>query len=201
MPGKKPAKYLRPYVDAIERHGGGFEALLWTSPQTQALRFAAMCQIYDFSNKSVVDVGCGRADFLDYLIGRNIPLDHYVGLEAIDQMAAAAELKHHRHCTIVRADFVTEPSRMFVGADVAVFCGSLNTLSTDEFYQTLRRALDAASEAVVFNFLSSPKLAGAKFLTWHKTEKVAQFLIQLGARITTLSDYYDGDCTIAAIRA
>ena len=34
--------YVQPYLDAFERHGGGFESLLWASPHTQRLRFDAI---------------------------------------------------------------------------------------------------------------------------------------------------------------
>jgi hypothetical protein len=197
-PSDDSAHYLRPYLDAVERHGGGFESLLWTSPASQAARFDALAELYDFSGKSILDIGCGRADFLDYLLAHRIEPNHYVGIEAVEVIAQAAERKQHRHCTIVYADFVREPKRLFVGADVAICCGSLNTLSTEEFYQTLRRAFDAAGEALAFNFLCSPKLAAAKFLTWHEREEVKAFLKPLSSRCGELTDYYDGDCTMIA---
>lgn len=196
--GDQPARYLRPYLNAVQQHGGGFPALLWTSPASQAARFEALCRSYHFSGKSIVDLGCGRADFLDYLLSRNIVPNHYVGLEAIEPIAQSAERKQHPNCTITRADFVKEPARMFVGADAVVCCGSLNTLTADEFDQTLRRAYDAAVEAVVFNFLCSSKLAAAEFLAWHRIDDVHKFMHSLGAECDHISDYYDGDCTIVA---
>ncbi|HWB53788.1 MAG TPA: class I SAM-dependent methyltransferase [Tepidisphaeraceae bacterium] len=197
-PSDDAARYLRPYLNAVELHGGGFPALLWASPASQAARFAALANLYDFTGKSIVDIGCGRADFLDYLLANDMEPNHYVGIEAVEAIAQSAERKQHRSCTILHADFVREPRRMFVGADAAVCCGSLNTLSSEEFYQTLRRAFDAAAETLVFNFLCSPKLAAAKFLTWHRQEDVRRFLQSLSSRTNESSDYFDGDCSMIA---
>jgi hypothetical protein len=159
-----------------------------------------LARIFDLHNKSILDAGCGRADFLDFLLNRNIIPNHYVGLEALDNLASAAEQKHHSSCTIVRADFIAEPVRMFVGADAVIFCGSLNTLNVTEFYKTLTRAIDAATDAVIFNFLCSDRLAAAKYLTWHHRQEVESFARTMGERIEVLNDYIDGDCTIAIFK-
>jgi len=192
--------YLAPYVRAALRHGAGFDSLLWASPTTQAQRFDAIARLCDLQNKSILDVGCGRADLCDFLVERSIQVYDYIGLEAVDSLATAAEAKPHEHCRILRGDFVSEPKILFVGADVLIFSGSLNTLNTPDFYASLRRALDACAEAVVFNFLSSPMLAGRNFLTWHRTSDVLAFarsLCGFGAgAIATLSDYIDGDTTV-----
>jgi hypothetical protein len=195
---KNAPKYLRPYRDAIDRDGAGFSSLLWSCPASQHARFEALTRLYNFAGKSLIDVGCGRADLLDYLLERNFFPNHYVGIEAIEEFASAAERKQHRDCTIVRADFLREPRRLFVGADAVVYCGSLNTLSVDEFYQTLERGFDAAAEVLVFNFLCSPALAAAQFLTWHDKKDVRKFLEERSEKVDAIDDYRDGDCTMIA---
>lgn len=193
--------YLEPYLQAADRHGGTFGALLWASPQSQAARFRALTRAYRFKGKSILDAGCGRADFLDYLIDSSLEPDHYVGLEAVDVLADAAEQRHAvDRAMIVRADFVRDPIRLFVGADAVVFSGSLNTLSQPEFEKTIRLAFDAATEALVFNFLSSPRLAGAKHLNWHRLDDVTRLIEELTPDYTIIDDYMDGDTTLAARR-
>lgn len=193
----KPPTYLEPYVEAARRHGPGFGSLLWASPVTQAARFDAFMRLCDFHGKSILDAGCGRADFLDFLLNRGIVPDHYVGLEAVETLAAAAERKRHRNCTIVRADFVLEPARLLVGADIVVFSGSLNTLDVAPFSATVQSAFEAAGERLVFNFLSSASLAAARFLTWHHTTDVLRLARSLTPDVQSLEDYLVGDCTVA----
>jgi SAM-dependent methyltransferase len=189
-------KYLVPYMRAAQRYGGDFRALLWASLRTQAARFEAFCRLADFHGATVADIGCGRADFLDHLLARGIRPAHYVGLEAVDAIAQAAEDKRHPDCQIVRADFVRQPLRMFVGADVVVFSGSLNTLAPSDFYATLRQAFQAATHKLIFNFLDSPQLAGQMYLHWHDPSDVLLFARSLTHEVRLLDDYLDGDCTL-----
>jgi SAM-dependent methyltransferase len=189
--------YLTPYLRAAEQYGGGFSALLWASPKTQRARFDAIRRSADLDGKSVLDAGCGRADLLGFLLDRNIHPADYIGLEAVESLADAAEARAYPNSRILRADFVQEPARLFVGADVIVFSGSLNTMDESAFYETLRRAYDATAGAVVFNFLSSPALAGKEYLIWHRPEKVEAFARRVADEVRILDDYIQGDCTIA----
>jgi SAM-dependent methyltransferase len=192
-----PQPYLEPYVRAARQYGAGFSALLWASPKTQRARFDAIWRAYDPAGKSVLDAGCGRADYLDFLQSRNVEVADYIGLEAVETLAGAAEAKALPNARILRADFVRDPARLFVGADVIVFSGSLNTMDEGQFYETLRRAYDATAEAVVFNFLSSSALAGKAYLTWHHRDRVEAFARRTASEIVVLDDYLQGDCTIA----
>ena len=101
--------YLEPYMKASRRFGAGFGSLLWASPKTQAARFRALTRCCDFQGRTILDAGCGRADLLDYLFRHEIPPAKYIGVEAIEPLAAAAEKKAHRDCSIVRGDFVDDP--------------------------------------------------------------------------------------------
>src|SRR5882672_6119425 len=120
--------YLEPYRKAASRHGDQFGALLWASPRTQAARFDAICRLAEMRGKKVLDVGCGRGDLMDFMIEREIEPAEYVGIEAVDELVGAARRKKWVNAEIVQCDFVREPQRMKVGADVVVFSGSLNTL-------------------------------------------------------------------------
>jgi SAM-dependent methyltransferase len=191
------AEYLEPYRAAARRHGAGFGSLLWASRQTQAVRFDAMTRIAELEGRRVLDVGCGRADLLDYLIEDGVRVESYVGIEAVAELAEAARAKGHENAQIIEADFVAEPHRLFVGAQVVAISGALNTLDASGFYATLRRAYEAASEALVFNFLSSERLAGASYLAWHPLGEVMGFVGTLSERVMVLEDYLMGDCTVA----
>lgn len=189
-------EYLEPYERAARRHGAGFGSLLWASAQTQGVRFEAMRRLVDFHGKRVLDVGCGRADLLDYLITKKVRVASYAGIEGVAALAEAARAKRHSECEIITADFLAEPERLKVGAQVVVISGSLNTLDSAGFYATLRRAYEAAAETLVFNFLSSDRLAGADYLRWHRADEVMGFARTLSDRVRKLEDYLPGDCTV-----
>ena len=194
-----PEPYLLPYLRAADKYGAEFPSLLWASPDTQAARFDAIQRLGKLDRKSVLDVGCGRADLLDFLLDRGITPADYVGIEAVEDLAAAAEAKRRRFkdVRIFRADFVREPLRLFVAADVVVFSGSLNTLEDGDFYTALRRAFDASAEALVFNFLANAYLAGAPYLRWRRPSDVVDFASKMSHAVHTLDDYLHGDFTVA----
>jgi SAM-dependent methyltransferase len=201
----RPADYLVPYQDAARQFGDGFGALLWASPNTQRVRFQAIRDAISPAGKSILDVGCGRADYLAYLLETNcLPAD-YVGIEAVEALyeravKEAAASAPRVPARIIRADFVQEPARLFAGADIVVFSGSLNTLEHEQFYQTLARAFDAAAQALVFNFLSSSMLAGQRYLKWRRIDDVLQFLRPMSSDIRVGSDYLAGDCTMCVLK-
>lgn len=197
-PMSDEARYLEPYLAAIRREGAGFRALLWASAATQAMRFAAIADAMDLSGKSILDAGCGRADLVEFLRARKIEYTHYVGMEAIGPLAEIARQRcGHEREMIVQADFVRDPGRLYMGADVIVFCGSLNTLSVAEFYRSLTHGIEASAEGMVFNFLCSPLLAHAKHLAWHRPSDVIDFLRPLADDLSVSDAYLEGDCTIA----
>jgi hypothetical protein len=127
------------------------------------------------AGRRVLDVGCGRAELLGYLLRRGIEPSHYTGLEAQAWLVRSARRRGYPASTILQGDFVREPSRMRVSADVVVFSGSLNFLQSREFYGCLRAAWAAAGEALAFNFLTSPLLTGARGLRWHQPASVLAF--------------------------
>ena len=185
--------YLKPYLKAVKTHGGSFPALLWASRETQHARFHAFSGLLDFSGLSVLDVGCGRADLFDYMVSINQHPAEYLGIEAVPALADAAQ---SAGCRIIREDFIEHPQCMFTGSDVVLFSGSLNTATDPVFYATLRRAFDATAKHLVFNFLSSSYLAGAKHLYWRKPDEVDRFCRNVLSVAPTRSEaYLGGDAT------
>src|SRR5277367_4796987 len=98
--------YLRPYLDAVDKHGAKFESLLWANPSSQAARFAALARWCELDGRIVLDAGCGRADFLEYLHQRKIVPAKYIGIEAVAELAEAAERKNLPDAQILRGDFI-----------------------------------------------------------------------------------------------
>jgi SAM-dependent methyltransferase len=200
----KPAapvpSYLYPYHAAREHGAKGFDALLWSSREGQRIRFAAIARICPLAGMRVLDVGCGQADLLGFLLEHGIVPAHYTGLEMIPASVRAARRRKYDRCEILKADFVRQPEKLRVAADVVIFSGSLNTLSRQEFYRTLRAAWSAAGSWLVFNFLSSQTWCGEDWLYWHHRNNVLAFCRSLGGEPRFDEGYLEGDCTVAVRR-
>lgn len=192
-----PPDYLAPYLQAARRHGGGFPTLLWASPDTQRLRFEAMTRMADFEGARVLDIGCGRADLLTYLLEQGITPDDYIGIEAVPELADAAERTGAR---VLRADFIDQPRTLLCGSDLLVISGSLNTAKDVAFFETLRRAYDAAGHSMVFNFLDSPRLASAPHLYHRPLPVVLNHCRRLARDVRHLTDYLPGDATVGLFK-
>src|SRR5436305_3324247 len=189
--------YLSPYLDARQRGAKGLHALLWPDGEAQRIRFEAIVRSCPLAGQRLLDAGCGRADLLGYLLDRGIVPAHYTGLELLPATIRAARRKGYERCRIVAADFVREPEKLQVGADVVIFCGSLNTLPPPQFYHALGAAWVAAGRWLVFNFLSSPLLGGEEWLFWHHRETVLACCRALEGEPRVDESYMNGDCTIA----
>jgi len=188
--------YLEPYLRASERFGGGFKSLLWASPKSQAARFDAAARLCPMQGRSVLDAGCGRADFLWQLLENQIVPSRYIGIEAVEALADFAEARGLANARIIRGDFVLDRSLFDQEAEVIVFSGSLNTLGREEFFRTLDLAWRAAKRYLVFNFLCSPRLSAGKHLTWYDRAEIIDFAANYTGKFAFADDYLDGDCTM-----
>src|SRR4051812_43955046 len=167
--------YLYPYHEARQNGAKGIDALLWTSKEGQTIRFDVIARSCPLAGKRLLDVGCGRAGLLGHPLERGIVPAHYTRVEKIPQTLRSAPRRNYEDCTIVAADFVCEPERLKVGADVVIFSGSLNTLTNPQFYRALHAAWEATGQWLVFNFLSSKYWAGEEWLHWHRRQTVLAF--------------------------
>lgn len=167
--------YLDPYRAAVRRHGPGFDALLWHSPESQERRFEALTSMVDFRGRSVADFGCGRGDLLAWLAVKNAMPARYVGVDALPEMIALCRGKSgcgeerppasaFAKVQYVLADFARDADlfdRLVRERriDTMVFSGSLNTFEQDAAVRVLERAWRAVSAmpggTLVFNFLSA----------------------------------------------
>jgi hypothetical protein len=199
---KRSEAYLEPYRRAADVHGAGFGSLLWASVDTQERRFDALARLCDMGGKRVLDAGCGRGDLLPFLMRRGVYPAEYRGVEAVEELAAAADCmaidaSEHLQTSVVLGDFVRNPALLDHPADVLVLSGSLNTLEDRGFYATLDNLLRLPWRRVGFNFLSSPKLAGVEWLYWREPCAIMDYLKGRCAEIAILEDYLEGDCTVA----
>lgn len=162
-------EYLRPYRDAVDTLGVGFDALLWKSPEAQRKRFDVARRMVRLRGRVVADLGCGRGDFLVHLREADHTPSLYVGVEGIAELADDARTRLGDGTDIIEADFVADahlPARLVTNHGVSVFAlsGSLNTLEQAHACAVLERCFRALAGvpggAVVFNFLSSHNLAG-----------------------------------------
>lgn len=147
--------YLKPYRDHVDAHGAGFAATLWASRESQRRRFAAMTQSVFFAGKRVLDAGCSRGDFAEYMIEKGVDFEQYIGIDGVDEV-----IDHAQRANIPRSEFhvgdLVANAKLFTIGDpqIITISGTLNTMTDDQVDTLLSSAWNGARETLMFNFLS-----------------------------------------------
>lgn len=153
MAGTDP--YLEPYRTSQRRHGAAFEVTLWASPQTQRLRFEVMTQMCFFAGKRVLDAGCSRGDFAQYLHEHDIPYASYTGIDALGEVIDYAAGRDLPRTRFLAGDFVSQPDLLMTdNPQIIAISGSLNTMSDQHLFGVLNSAWASVTQTLIFNFLS-----------------------------------------------
>jgi SAM-dependent methyltransferase len=79
--------------DSLTRHGYHPHALYWSNREIQEIRFRVLAEIGIVTGDSVLDVGCGFADFSDWAAhtGRAV---HYTGIDLSPDLIGVARERH-----------------------------------------------------------------------------------------------------------
>lgn len=221
--------YLKPYEEAVEKGGPGFESLLWRSKEFQLVRFRVLCEVAaagltrpdipaslrTLDGHVIADMGSGTADLLRWLHAQDSKYGRYIGVEGVTELAEASRQRIAKErlpeAEIIESDFaadhtIFESLANSRGVSVILFSGSLNTFDEDHAITTVRRAFDAlAKGAVVFNFLSDltkgPSTDDTGPASRFRTLRVFETLSKVSERIALRHDYLAGhDATIGLFK-
>jgi len=196
--------YLDPYQQSVRKHGTGFEATLWASPESQRRRFRVFTELVFLSGKRVLDAGCSRGDFAAYLLERDIEYSRFVGVDGVAEVIGYAQQRGLPGTEFVAADFVEQPEVLQTGQpQVITISGSLNTMADEQVFTVLDAAWEAASESLVFNFLSDTASDAAPlqddFARRLDTMKLLRWALDRTWSVVLRQDYFNlgHDATIA----
>ncbi len=133
------------------------KTLGWGKTSDQLERFTALTDNYTFHEKTILDIGCGFADFYGFLKDKGI-LCNYIGVDIIPEFLACAKEKFPE-AEFIQANFMLESSQL-PKADVVITNGTLNfkqkLIRNMEYTQDfMKLACEKANEAVIMDFLST----------------------------------------------
>lgn len=162
MPATHDEYYLTPYRRAQRTTGTDFDVTLWANPRSQQRRFAVMERMVMLAGRRILDAGCSRGDFAQYLIERNVAYARFIGIDGLAEVIDFARTRGLRDAEFHCGDFVSDPSLLRTGdPQVIAISGSLNTMQDDLAMQVLENAWQATQEVLIFNFLSDRAHAAA----------------------------------------
>ncbi len=147
-------EYVISFFDrSLALHGDRPEAVRW-STQGQLSHYRALLDIGDIRGRRILDFGCGKGDFCQFLRERGIEVD-YTGLDLNERLIALAREKFPRCAFRV---FDIDGDSLAEQFDYIFLCGVFN-LRVDSIDETITHALKVlfghCSVGLAFNALSS----------------------------------------------
>ncbi|MBI5056441.1 MAG: class I SAM-dependent methyltransferase [Nitrospirae bacterium] len=180
-------------------HGDRPEAVGWSS-KGQLLRHQSMCDVGNINNSKVLDFGCGKGDFYQFLQDRGIQV-RYTGLDINERLVAIANKKH--------------PEANFRGFDIdkdildeefdfIFLCGVFN-LKFEEVDGTIKNTLSKLFQhcktALAFNGLSAHDPKKDFQLHYIHPEDILDFAVKnLSPHVSLRQDIIPYDFTMFVYR-
>lgn len=171
-------EYVISFFDkTLQLHGDRPEAVGW-SGKGQNLRFEDLLNIdNDIRGKKVLDYGCGKGDFYQFLKDKNIPVS-YTGFDINQHLISLANIKFPE---AEFREFDIEEDRLSENFDYIFLCGVFN-LKVAGINETIRNVLKMLFEhcntALAFNALSDRSLNKDFQLHYVSPEKILQFALK-----------------------
>ena len=122
----------------------------------QIMRFSKQASLFDYNNKSILDVGCGYGDFYSYLLEKGMVPQSYTGIDLIQSHCDFATARLPQEVVIINGDFLEIPLQE---VDIAVVSGAFNVYFED-WLSVVSSIIDKmwllSKETIAFNIRSPP---------------------------------------------
>ena len=154
---KGNAEIIKSYQDLFSQFGYSPKSLGWNKGK-QFLRFHQLTADFNLGNSSILDVGCGFGDLVQYLNAIGIDEFEYVGVDFVEEFVAEARLRNVSEKSVfVHEDFKCfNPERTF---DYVLASGTFNHFieGVDKYSfleSNIKQMLKFCTGAVSFDLLS-----------------------------------------------
>lgn len=193
--------YTTIYREAVERYQNRFyklgespRALGWGQASDQQERFEVMVNNVDFSGKTVMDIGCGFADFYAFLKEKGIACK-YIGVDIIPEFLDCAREKFPE-AEFIEANFMLDSVKI-PEADIVVTNGTLNFKQTliDNMEYTkdfMNLAFNKARGLVIMDFLSTqltPDYPKEDQVFYHNPQAILELAFQHTSDVSLIHNY------------
>lgn len=165
------------FSKTLQRHGDRPEAVGWTS-RGQIEHFECLLDIgHDIEGKKVLDYGCGKGDFYQFLKDRNISVQ-YTGFDINTNLVSLARQKHPE-CRFYVFDI--EKDTLNEDFDYIFLCGVFNLKVdglTETIQNTLKKLFNHCRKGMAFNALSGHNPQKDFELNYLLPEDILKFVIK-----------------------
>lgn len=192
---------VRAYWDRRARSPGtDLDKLEWTHRRTQRMRFEAFLLDHDLNHKSVLDVGCGLADFYAHLRQRGIAAD-YIGYDISPEMIRQCRARYPDQRFLAGNVLEFRPAARF---DYTVAFGIHNIrmhAGRAILEQVTRHQFDLSSIAAHVSLLTDRYTSFAPHIQAWPAEEILTMALQITPHVALHHHYLHNDFSITLYRA
>lgn len=182
--------------ERIRNYADNHKQLGWKEATSQQLRFDALIDKLDLNHASVLDVGCGYADFKT-LLDKHFPGISYTGIDLVPDFVheAARRFASDHFASFVHGDFYTTP---MTEVDFVFCCGALSYRHSDpEFpYKMIRKMFYTSRKGLAFCALDKRLFPEQPILTGLDKKEIISYCKSLSRKIIINDNYLLEDFTI-----
>jgi SAM-dependent methyltransferase len=191
-----PFARIADYYDGLVRkYGHDPRACDYGRVESQKIKFRVLSEVLPLGNLSLLDVGCGFADFATFL-GEHSPGVRYSGIDLCSAMVDEAQRNHPNLDLRMANIFDAAFDRTF---DVVTANGIFYLLGDQAWpmmQQLIERMYDLATKAVAFNSLSAWATDQEASEFYADPLRVVEFCRRLTPRVVLRHDYHSRDFTV-----
>jgi ubiquinone/menaquinone biosynthesis C-methylase UbiE len=143
------------YNNRYDLFGNSIKTVGWGTSEDQILRFEMLFRGINPKGRTILDVGCGLGDLIDYLDKVTDGDFNYIGVDIAEKLISSAKEKYSRPNVKFYVGDVSLDLLNLV--DISVLSGALSfkTTGIEEYaYDTMKRMFELSKEAGCLNFLS-----------------------------------------------
>ena len=186
-----------------KRTGGGkgdHYALGWRSEESQSRRFAALVKGINLNESSMLDVGCGLADFKTFL-NKHFSNVSYTGIDLMPEFIneAARRFANDQFCYFLLGDFFNS---QLSAVDYVFSCGALSYGHSDKEYhfEMIQKMWDISRKGIAFSALDKDRFPPHPLLIGFNRSEIIDFCLNFKGKLMIQDHYIHDDFTIQIIR-
>lgn len=215
-PQDSDEKFIQYHNERFEKHGDS-PMTFWNSKESQEKRFDALTKLFhpEENHKwfSIVDIGCGTGDFLQYLIDRGFQFFSYIGYDINPEFIRIAndkfnsllriggDMKHPDVGFGFKVGGFDEIKNGCPDIDYAVasgiYCfGSSQISVREKYFYDFKKIMPLIRKGYACNFLSDYSQKQNPENIYHDPEKVFNTSMLQSRKVSLHHDYLPNDFTI-----
>jgi len=184
------------YDRNLKKHQNSFKSAAWGSRKSQEKRFDLLCELADFKNSSILDVGCGIGDFYGWARRKRKSIN-YTG---IDITPSAIELAKNKYPGV---DFYVKDIHSIRYArtkyDYVIASGIFNR-KVGKHYNFVSKSITnmfkLCNKGIAFNIMSNRADFMQKDEYYADPGRILDFCLKISRKTILRHDYMPHDFTI-----